>query len=479
MALKPAQEKAAKKHLEDFLAKFPKSKALAEEGRKVIVRGATHDVRYADPFPLYAQRAQGSRKWDVDGNEYIDYFGGHGAHVLGHKHPDIVKAAMQVLTEGPGTQPSRFESPMAIEWGKQIMKMVPSCQRVEFVNSGTEANMMAARLARAYTGRPKLVKFREHFGGWYDAMMVGDIPPYEAASTGGTLPAIWAFTTVIPVNNPDALEWALKSRDVAAVFVEASGAHTGVIGIDRAFYPIMRNLCNKYGTLLSFDEVITGFRAAPGGWQQVMGITPDLTTFGKVVTGGFPGAGVVGGRADVMEMLNFKADPDWNRWRRVRHDGTFNANPLCSATGLAALKLLEDGKINKRIDQITRRIVSGVDAMLKERKITGCAYGTNGCFHLCFNECPTRDTCDREICLYERDDWWDRVITTPLYRNLVMNGVDVSAGIFGLPSGVHTDKDVDQTLEAYERTIDMTMEEGVFEPHEAVGKGGMKLGEKK
>ena len=325
--------------IEKYETRFPKSRALYERARRVLPRGVSHDQWHARPFPLYMTRAEGARVWDVDGNAYIDYYGGHGGKVLGHAHPAVV-AAVQAQVE-KGTQ-FGAACDLAVDWAERIQRLVPSAERVEFVNSGTEAVMFGIRLARAFTGRPKVVRFQFHFGGAYDAVAVGNKKPFDVPVSTGILPGAVRDTVVIPMNDAAALENALKDRDAAVVVLEAAGSSSGVVGIDPPFYAVLREMTARYGTLLFFDEVVTGFRYAPGGVQAAVGVTPDLTALGKGVSGVVPGAGAIVGRAAVMDLLELK-DERWNRYGRVAHSGTFNANPLCAAAGLAYLNLIATG----------------------------------------------------------------------------------------------------------------------------------------
>jgi glutamate-1-semialdehyde 2,1-aminomutase len=327
-----------------YEAKFPKSKALFERAQKVQPRGVSHDQWYASPFPIYMTRAKGSHLWDVDGNEYIDYYGGHGGKMLGHAHPAVVEAVQKQIEMGIQYGAG---CDLAVEWAELIQKLVHSAERIEFMNSGTEAIMYGIRLARAFTKRSKVVRFQFHFAGAYDAITVGYKKPFDVPVSAGILPSAVQDTVVIPMNNEEALEDALKKRDVAVVITEAAGSSSGVIGIKPSFYKTMRELTTKYGTMLFFDEIVTGFRYSPGGVQAAVGVTPDLTSLGKGITGVMPGAGAIVGRKDIMDLFLFK-DENWNRYDRVSHSGTFNANPLCAASGIAYLKIIATGEPTRR-----------------------------------------------------------------------------------------------------------------------------------
>ncbi|MBA7563935.1 Glutamate-1-semialdehyde 2,1-aminomutase 1 [subsurface metagenome] len=441
-----------------YIAKFPKSQALYEKAKIIFPRGVTHDVRFVQPFPIYITHAKGSRKWDVDGYEYIDYFGGHGALMLGHAHPAIIKAINEQIAKG--THYGACHQ-LEIEWAELIKKLLPSAERVEFTSSGTLANMLAVRLARAFSGRNKIVRFRGQFGGWYDSFMIGTAEPWDVATTSGLLPAVIKNTVTIPPSDENALEEVLSKKDVALLVCEAAGAFSGATGIAPSFYPVMKELTEKYGTLLLFDEVITGFRYSPGGVQTIRGVTPDLTSLGKNVTGGLPGAGALVGRADVMDMLLFK-DDEWNRYKRVAHSGTFNANPLCAASGIATLNILATGRPQQQANKMTTLLREGLEFVIKKKGIIGCAYSEYSVCHLYFGECEMREKCDRVICLNSAKI--SRQNTGEILGlNLTINGVHTTnRGNSFFLSAIHAEKDIDETIHAFELSFEEMIEEGIF-----------------
>jgi glutamate-1-semialdehyde 2,1-aminomutase len=441
----------------EYEQKFPKSKALYERARKVMPRGVSHDQWHARPFPLYMTRAEGPRVWDVDGNAYIDYYGGHGGKVLGHAHPAVVAAVQAQI--GHGTQYGAA-CDLAVDWAERIQTLVPSAERVEFVNSGTEAVMFGIRLARAFTGRRKVVRFEFHFGGAYDAVAVGNKKPFDVPVSTGILPETVQDTVVIPMNDAPALENALKTWDAAVVILEAAGSSSGVVGIDPPFYAVMRELTARYGTLLFFDEVVTGFRYSPGGVQAAVGVTPDLTSLGKGVTGVVPGAGAIVGREEVMNMLLLK-DEHWNRYGRVSHSGTFNANPLCAAAGLAYLDLIATGGPTAAANRNARRLRDGFQAAMHERGVDGCVYDAGfSAVHVYFGPCERRGVCSRTVCLNAAKTR-DPAVGEALFMNLALNGVKTPTRGYDLfASAVHTEDDVAQTVAAFGRALDALLADG-------------------
>ena len=445
--------------VERYIAKFPKSRALHKKARGIFRNGVTHDARFVKPFPLYITHGKGAHKWDVDGYEYIDYFGGHGALMLGHAHPSLVEAVNKQIVKG--TQWAACHE-LEIQWAEQIMKLIPSAERVEFTSSGTEANMMAIRLARAFTGRSKIVRFRGQMGGFYDSLMVGGREPWDTPDTSGLLPGVVENTVAIPVNDKESLEESLIRRDVASLVCEPWGAYSGSTGIAPSFYGSMRDVTEKYGTLLHFDEVVSGFRYSPGGIQAAKGVVPDLTSLGKNVTGGMPGAGAIVGRADIMERFSIK-DPEWDRYKRVPHSGTFNANPLCAATGIATLKILSTGEPQRRAGEMAVLLRDNMDRVIKGRGINGCAYGDGGVVHLYFGRCELSDRCDRSICL-NSDKVRPGDVGEALCINLTLNGVHTVNRAFDFfVSSVHSEEDIMRSVEAFDISLGTMISERILQ----------------
>ena len=317
-----------------YRAKTPKSGALYERARAAFPSGLTHDSRVLDPYPLFVERAAGPRKWCVDGHEYVDYFGGHGALLLGHCAPEVVAAVQRQVTIG-----THFGSAHELElrWAELIQALVPGAERVRFTASGTEATHLALRLARAFTGKDKVVRFLGHFHGWHDHVAAGSNSHYDGTRPIGVLPDIVEATILMPTDDVQRTVSLLDSRDdIAAVIIEPSGASWGQVPLPPGFLQALREATARRGVVLIFDEVISGFRFSPGGAQQAFGITADLCTMAKIVAGGLPG-GALAGRRDIMEGLDFAATKAAGR-ERVAHQGTYNANPLSAAAGIATLE---------------------------------------------------------------------------------------------------------------------------------------------
>jgi glutamate-1-semialdehyde 2,1-aminomutase len=316
---------------------------LSRRAARVLGGGATHVVRSYRPA-IHVERASGARKWLVDGREMVDYTMGHGALLLGHGHPAVIGAVERQLRCGTHFGAgSRLE----VEWAERILASVPSVERVRFTSSGTEAVMLALRLARAATGRDVVARVADHFHGWSDAVVVG-VDSRGATSVSRGVPRALAGTVrVLPSLAPEALAQALEDNAVAALILEASGAHFGWCPLPAAQVVEAERRCRATGTLLVVDEVVTGFRVGRDGMQGRIGVRPDLSAFAKIVAGGLPG-GAVGGRADVMDLLAVPEGKTAGGAGFVAHPGTFNANPLSATAGIAALDAIEELDARRR-----------------------------------------------------------------------------------------------------------------------------------
>ncbi len=339
-------------------------------------------MRISVPFPVYIERAEGAYKWDADGHRYIDYVAGHGALLLGHNHPAILESARAQLARGTHFGASHEQ---VVAWGEQVLKLVPSAEMVRFQSSGTEATMMAMRMCRAVTGRDKVLKFEGHFHGWNDYAVVAYEEPFAIPASAGVPQAVRDQVVSIPANDAQLLADTLDSRDdIACVILEPSGGSWGWRPTDVAWVRRLRELTAAREIPLIFDEVVTGFRYGPGGYQAEFGITPDLTTIAKIMAGGFPGGGVAGQRR-FLERLEFRGDPNWDRGQRISHPGTYNGNPLSAAAGAACLRYIADGKVHAKVNRLGDRLREGIDAAFAEAGLRGGSYGSHSFVHITFN----------------------------------------------------------------------------------------------
>jgi glutamate-1-semialdehyde 2,1-aminomutase len=437
--------------LDGYTRLHPGSAALYQESLQTFPSGVTHDVRFLQPFPIYVDRARGSRKWDVDGNEYVDYVMGHGALFMGHAHPEITAAVIEQAQKGTHYGANHR---LELEWGKLVRQIVPSAEEVRFTSSGTEATLMAIRLARAYTGRDRILKFDQHFHGWHDAVVGTRAPESDNPHAAG-VPAGTAGNTIsVPQNDIVIVEEKLAAGDVAAVILEPTGASWGTLPLRAGFLAALRETTRRHDTVLIFDEVVTGFRVAPGGAQQRYGVTPDVTTLAKILAGGLPG-GAVAGKADIISMLEIRNDSAWNAERRVQHPGTFNANPLSAAAGTAMLRLVATGEHHRHADALNGRLVPALNAVIERESVAGSVYGLASYFHVALGQDAPRPSGGIE--------WtWDdgqlpprmpAALTMSLKRAMLNHGIDLMGGSGGFTSGVHTDEDIDRTVKAFEASV--------------------------
>jgi glutamate-1-semialdehyde 2,1-aminomutase len=420
--------------------------------------GVTHDGRYISPFPLYIECSIGAHKWDVDGNQLIDYWTGHGALLLGHAHPAVVAAVQEQMARGVHYG---AEHDLGLRWAALVQQMFPNVERLRFTASGTEATMLAVRLARAYTGRPTIMRFQGHFHGWNDALTHG--MELDQATPPGLLPALLDATLVLPADIALA-EAALHERDdIAAVILEPSGASYGMAPLPDDFLRELRRLTAARDVLLICDEVVTGFRVAPGGVQQRAAVAADLTTLAKVLAGGLPG-GAIGGRAEIMRHIAFE-DTDWNREHKIRHNGTFNANPLSAAAGIATLERVATGEPGAHAADLSRRLIDGLNSVIRERGLCGwAAYGDTSIFHMIVGSSLQFDpgALASNVSAEELKRGGDARLIAALRRGLNNHGVDLMRGRSGFLSTAHSDTDITTTVAAFAATLDDMAAEGML-----------------
>ena len=433
---------------DDYRARHPRSAALAERARKAIPGGITHDIRHLTPFPVYVERAAGSRKWDVDGHDYVDYWMGHGALFLGHCHPVVVSAVQEQMARGTHLGASHEPE---VRWAELVNQLIPCAELTRFTMSGTEATHLAMRVARAYTGRTKILKFTGHFHGWHDGAVAGVNPPYDVPMSAGVPGATMDQVVICPPNDIKAAQTVFERGDVAAVILEPAGGQAGTTPTIPGYLQELRALATRFEVVLIFDEVITGFRYAPGGAQQYFNVTPDLTTLAKIVAGGLPG-GALCGKREIMSMITFRGDPDWDRGSRVAHAGTFNANPLSAAAAIATLELCADGALQARANKSGDHLRAALTDALKKAGAPGTCFGEASIFHVSFEGKPGLAG-------------FDRPRKGPLYHllrcALLNNGVDCSAN-HGWISAIHTDEDLERTVQAYTRAFQAMVADSAF-----------------
>ena len=443
-----------------YREKTPSSERLAAEAKGMFPSGVTHDSRHIDPYGIYVERAQGARKWDVDGNEYIDYFGGHGALILGHNHPEVLAAIHLAMDRG-----SHFGANHALEvrWAQAVQKLMPGAERLRFTSSGTEATHLALRLARAHTGRRKVVRLKTHFHGWHDHMAGGVSTHFDGSAAPGVLAGVADSVVLLPPGDIPALEAALSADDdVAAVIFEPTGALFGAIPLAPEYLGPARDLCSRYGAVLIFDEVVTGFRVAPGGAQGHFGVTPDLTALAKILAGGLPG-GALAGRKEILGLLDFDAAKRGSDGEKVQHQGTFNANPVSAAAGIAALGIVASTDACARASASAATLRAGFNEALEAAGVPWAAYGGFSAFHLFTNPenlAITPSRFDPSALTNEQLAAIAPKTARMLRLAMLVNGVDLHGRAGGIVSAAHGEDDLSQTIAAFGESLAMLRREG-------------------
>jgi glutamate-1-semialdehyde 2,1-aminomutase len=445
----------------EYEDRFAGSRRMHERSAKALAGGIAHDGRHIKPFPLYVDHAQGAYKWDVDGNRLIDYAMGHGSLILGHNHPEVMAAVHEAANKG-----THFGSghEAEIKWAEKVTELIPSADLVRFTASGTEATLLAMRLARAYSGKPTILKFEGHFHGWNDYLIKGEKPPFENPGNPGVPEAVGRTVAVLPSDDLGMVEERLSQGDIAAIIIEPSGGSWSSIPLEVDFLQNLRDLATKTNTILIFDEVTTGFRWSPGGAQRRFGVIPDMTTMAKILAGGFPG-GAVGGRADIMEGLVFK-DANWNSTRKVIHPGTYNGNPVAATAGYTCLGICTNPEIQIYCDDLAAYLRAGVNTVLENRNIDGCSWGESSEWHVMLGQkVKNRTAGDLRAPEGVPSDVLKGSGGSPLVNSLAiamaLEGVDLFHG-GGLLSIAHTKDDMDHTIAAFDKSLTRLQADGLL-----------------
>ncbi|HEY9809523.1 MAG TPA: glutamate-1-semialdehyde 2,1-aminomutase [Halomicronema sp.] len=415
-----------------------KSEEIFNAAQKLMPGGVSSPVRAFKSVggqPIVFDRVKGAYIWDVDDNQYIDYVGTWGPAICGHAHPDVIKALHDSLEKG-----TSFGAPSALEnvLAEMVIDAVPSIEMVRFVNSGTEACMAVLRLMRAFTGRDKIIKFEGCYHGHADMFLVKagsgvatlglpDSPGVPKSATSNTLTA--------PYNDLEAVKalFAENKNEICGVILEPVVGNAGFIPPDGGFLEGLREITKENGALLVFDEVMTGFRIAYGGAQEKFGVTPDLTTLGKIIGGGLP-VGAYGGRRDIMSMIA-PAGP-------VYQAGTLSGNPLAMTAGIKTLEQLQKPGTYAYLEKITKRLSDGLLQIAKETGHAACGGNISGMFGFFFTAGPVHNYEDAKKC--------DLNKFSRFHRGMLEHGVYLAPSQFeaGFTSLAHTEEDIDKTLAA-------------------------------
>jgi glutamate-1-semialdehyde 2,1-aminomutase len=423
---------------------------IYDRARKLMRAGIGGQSQYRLPHPIYLSRANGSRVYDTEGHEYIDYMIGAGSLSLGHGHPSVVRAVRKVLE---ASVPNLAATEDQLELASRLQRYFPSMERIRFTPSGTEANQALIRLARAFTGRDRIAKFEGGYHGQAENVLIS-VTAYEPARGLVTRPNavpyhsripqdVLRLTTVLPFNNIEATVRLIEEQasDIAIVLAEPILGFGGAIPADPEYLRALRDVTRKHDILLAFDEVITGFRFRMGGAQHHYDVQPDLTALGKVIAGGYPLA-AFGGRADVMDLLSVESHPD----DYVFQSGTFSATPLSVAAGLASLMMIEESDVFIKVNALGEHLRAGLRRVIEEAGYPVQVTGIGPLFHTHFTEHPVRDA--RTVCDA------DEARLRDLHVRLLGKGIFVYQGHVSFVSAAHSEQDIEDTIKAYRAVMD-------------------------
>ena len=431
---------------------FDKSAATIRHNSQWLSGGVNSNFRLnISPTPLVIERGEGPYLYDIDGNRLIDYYLGMGPMILGHNPEPILDAVRKEMEHG-----ILFAGQTAVEAeaARLVCELVPSAERLRFGSSGSEVDQAALRLARAATGRQKIIKFEGHYHGWFDSVLWSTAPaldvagpreaPTPVAGSRGQLEDAADSVVVLPWNDLELLEKRLARGDIAAVIMEAAMCNAGAVHPAPGYLEGARAACTRNGTILVFDEVITGFRLAPGGAQERFGVTPDLSTFGKAIANGFPVAAVAG-RAELLDMFSTGG---------VVHGGTYNAQPLSMAATVATLRSLQPA-LYAGIEATGGRLMAGMREIFARAGVKAVVDGFPQVFHVALGlETPARDY--RDLAPMNRPAYV--ALTTALLRR----GVRALERGAWFMSSTHTEAVVNETLDALEDAVRQLQADGVL-----------------
>jgi glutamate-1-semialdehyde 2,1-aminomutase len=445
---------------EEYEERHQKSKMLYKEAQGSYPSGVSHDGRFASPFPIYATRGEGTRKWDVDGNEYVDYVMGHGSLLFGYGD-ERVREEYLSITEKAMHMGACTE--IEIRWAKLIQSLVPSARKglVRATSSGSEAVQMAIRLARIYTGREKMViNAGAYHGTQISTIYARSTPPIGIYNVRGIPEGVRRNVIILPLNDLQALEDVFKMGEVACFILQCNALY------ELDYLKGVRELTERYGVIFIMDEVVTGFRYSSGGAQQYYNVTPDLTALGKIIGGGAP-VGAVCGREEIMELFSFK-DPYWNRFIRISGGGTWNAQPSCIAGGIAMMEIIQEEKdeIYPKLYSIGRRLTRTFNEQAEDLKLAAYAQGypiespTTISMNLFKEEIPENEKYLWRTGPRSFEDYRVRSnhqagqrANHATYLSMINDGIFSYSGRSGSLCTKYSEEDLNKTEMAYEKTL--------------------------
>ena len=420
-----------------------KNQILFEKSQQLIPGGVNSPVRAfrsVGGTPVFFKKGLGSKLWDVDGKEYIDYINSWGPMIVGHAHPEVIEAVQAVAANSLS-----FGAPtgLELEMAETINKLVPSMEQIRLVSSGTEATMSAIRVARGFTGRSKLVKFEGCYHGHADSLLVkagSGLLTFGEPDSAGVPAEVAANTLTLPYNDVEQLEalFKLSGEELACVIIEPVVGNMNLVKPKEAFLKALRELCTQHGVVLIFDEVMTGFRVHLGGAQALYGIKPDMTTLGKVIGGGLP-VGAFGGRKDIMSGLAPLG--------KVYQAGTLSGNPVAVTAGLKTLELIQAPDFHKNLAAQTKKLVDGLVGAAQKAGVTFSGQSVGGMFGLYFSEaCPTS---------FDEVMASDKTVFNTFFHSMLESGIYLGPSAFeaGFVSAAHTEADIAATIAAAEKAF--------------------------
>jgi len=421
-----------------------KSSELFDKARELMPGGVNSPVRAFTPVggkPLFIQKAEGSKIYDVDGAGYIDYVGSWGPMIAGHAHPKVTGAIREALRNGSSFgAPTRLE----VEMAEIIIESVPSVEMVRMVNSGSEATMSAIRVARGYTGRDKIIKFDGCYHGASDSLLVkagSGVQTLGLPDSPGVPSALAKLTISLPYNDLDPVSKVLakEGENIACVILEPVVGNMGVLPPQPGYLKGLRSLCSEHGVILIFDEVMTGFRVAFGGAQERYNVTPDLTTMGKIIGGGLP-VGAFGGRKEIMEKVA-PAGP-------IYQAGTLSGNPLAMTAGIETLKLLKEDGVYEKLEELSASLCGGMEELTVKHNIPAILNRVGAMFSIFFTDLnEVKNYADAKSC--------DTARFAKYFAKMQEGGVNIAPSQFeaGFMSLAHTKEDIDKTLNAADAAL--------------------------